>query len=213
MAVAAKLRSSFLRRPRALKMMGHSAKKKKQLQQYNTTYWSFGSRWSSPATNSALRSFARRRHCDGFLVWPSIYEIRPGRWSRWDSTTRSDFNSNSLDFSAQSKNVDMKQRRLLSYILTHFGQHRMIFIASHLNKTTFLKSYHGDHQMFYHTDPLKGYHLDWSGNANKEHLWKFVCPTSWSFPRLWVKRLTITKMFLFWENWGIFSTSVSTLLL
>ena len=94
--MAAKMRSAVLCRPRALKLMWHSAKKK-QPQQNLTTYWSFGSGWRSPANTSALRAFALRRLYDGFLVWARILEKMPGRWSRWDSTTRSDFNFNSLD--------------------------------------------------------------------------------------------------------------------
>ena len=47
--MAAKLRSSLLCRPRALKLMWYS-EKEKQPQYYLTFYWSFGSSWRSRAT-------------------------------------------------------------------------------------------------------------------------------------------------------------------
>ena len=93
----AKLRSSLFCNPRVPKLMWHSAKKKLP-QQYLTTYRSFGSGRRSPANTFALRAFALRRPCAGFLVWARIFEKMPGRWSRWDSTTRSDFSSNPLDW-------------------------------------------------------------------------------------------------------------------
>ena len=52
----------------------------------------------SAANLSSLRALALRRPCDVFLVWARILDKMPGRWSRWDSTTRGDFNSNSLDW-------------------------------------------------------------------------------------------------------------------
>ena len=81
--VAAKLRSSLLHRPRALKLMWHSAKKK-QLQLYLNT--------------SALRAVSRLPPCNGFFVWARIFEKMLSRWSRWDTTFRSDFNCNSFDW-------------------------------------------------------------------------------------------------------------------
>ena len=89
----AKLRSSLLCNPRALELMWHSAKKNS----LNNILPLIGR--SAPTKGLVPKpSLSAPLPCDGFLVWARIFEKMPGRWSRWDSTTRSDYSSNPLDW-------------------------------------------------------------------------------------------------------------------